>query len=110
MPSAETIALPRADYEALLARNEDLEDALAARAAENDARIPHEVALAMMRGESGVRAFRNFRKITLRGLSKQAGVAPSYLSEIERGAKTGSAAALSRITQALDTTIDALAC
>ena len=109
MPS-ETVALPRADYEALLARNEDLRDALAAQKAENAARVPHEVALAMMRGESGVRAFRKFRRVTLRGLSERTGIAPSYLSEIERGAKPGSVAALSRIAAALDTTIDALTC
>lgn len=74
------------------------------------ARIPHEVALAMMRGVHGVRAFREFRRVTLRGLSQRTGVAPSYLSEIERGAKPGSVAALSRIALALDTTIDALTC
>ena len=98
MPS-ETVALPRADYETL-----------AAQKAENAARVPHEVALAMMQGESGIRAFRKFRRVTLRGLSQRTGIAPSYLSEIERGAKPGSVAALSRIAATLDTTIDALTC
>ena len=41
-------------------------------------------------------------------LSERTGGAASYLSEIERGLKPGSAAALSRIANAFGTTIDTL--
>ena len=61
-----------------------------------------------MRGAHPVAAFRNHASITLRDLSERTGVAESYLSEIERGLKPGSAATLSRIATALGTTIDSL--
>ena len=91
-----------------MARNEELEDRLAAIEVDDGSRIPHAVALAIMRGERPLAAFRNHRGLTLRGLAARTGIAASYLSEIERGRKPGSAAALSRIATALDTTVDAL--
>lgn len=66
----------------------------------------------IMRGGNPVAAFRNHSEVTsevtLRELSARTGVAASYLSEIERGLKPGSAATLSRIADALGTTIDSL--
>ncbi len=61
-----------------------------------------------MRGANPVAAFRSHSGITLHELSEITGVAASYLSEIERGLKPGSAATLIRIAQAPGTTIDAL--
>ncbi len=46
--------------------------------------------------------------MTLRDLSDCTGIGASYLSEIERGHKPGSASALSPIAAALNTTVDAL--
>ena len=108
MTSEETITLPRTEYDALLQRCSELEDMLAAVDADNGVRIPHEVALAIIGGKSPMLAFRNHGGLTLRQLSERTGVAVSYLSEIERGRKAGSAAALSRIAGALGATIDAL--
>ena len=101
-----TVTLTRTVYDALIARNEELEDRLAAIEADDGSRIPHAVALAIMRGERPLVAFRIHRGLTLRRLAEQTEM--SYLSEIERGRKPGSAAALSRIAAALDTTVDAL--
>ncbi len=66
------------------------------------------MALAMMRGANPVAAFRKHLDITLRDLSERTGIAASYLSEIERDIKPRSAAALSRIANALGTTVDSL--
>ena len=60
---------------------------LAALDADDGSRIPHDVALAIMRGGNPVAEFRNHLGITLRDLSARTGVAASYLSEIERGAQ-----------------------
>ena len=108
MAKAETITLKRSDYDALVSRNEELEDLLAARDADDGSRIPHEVALAVMNGKSPCAAFRKYFGMTLRDLSEKTGVAASYLSEIERRLKPGSASVLSRLASVFGTTIDAL--
>ena len=108
MTSEETITLTRAEYAALIERNSELEDRLAAIDADDGSRVPHDVAVAIIRGKSPVLAFRNYLGLTLRELSDRTGVAPRYISEIERGQKPGSASALARIAAALGTTIDTL--
>ncbi len=89
------------EHEALVNRNVKTEDRLAALDADDGSRIPHDVALALMRGANPVAAFRSHAGITLLDLSERTGVAASYLSEIERGLKPGSAATLSRIANGL---------
>ena len=108
MTSEETISVPRTEYEALRERNLELEDTLAALEADDGSRVPHEVALAIIRGESPVLAFRSHLGLTLRELSARTGIAASYLSEIERGRKPGSTSALARIAAAVGATIDSL--
>ncbi|MCY3784737.1 MAG: helix-turn-helix transcriptional regulator [Chloroflexi bacterium] len=103
-----TVTLSQTAYDALIARNEELEDRLAAMEADDGSRIPHAVALAIMRGDRPVAVFRKHRGLTLRALAEETGIAASYLSEIERGRKPGSAAVLTRIAVALDTRIDVL--
>ena len=51
MPDDHTVTLAQSEYEALLARIEELEDILAAHDADDGTRIPHDVALAIIRGE-----------------------------------------------------------
>ena len=108
MTGEATVQLTQTAYRALLERNEELEDRLAALEADDGSRIPHPVALAIIRGQSPILAFRTHRAITLRQLSRRAGISPSYLSEIERRRKPGSAATLAKIATALDTTVDTL--
>ena len=108
MTSEETIVLTRQEYNALLERNSELEDRLAALEADDGVRVPHEVALAIMDGTRSILAYRSHQGVTLQELSKRTGLAVSYLSEIERGIKPGSASALARIAAALGTTIDVL--
>ena len=108
MTETDSVTLTRLEYDALIARTEELEDALAARIADDGSRIPHAVAVAIMDGERPVVAFRRHRGLTLRDLAARTGLAVGYLSEIERGLKPGSASALSRIAAAIGTTIDAL--
>ena len=107
MSGHETVTLTREEYDALIERTSELEDRLAATDAEGAARVPHEVALAIIGGRSPIRAFRDHQGLTLRELSGRSGVALSYLSEIELGRKPGSVAALTGIAEAFGTTIDA---
>ena len=109
MTSEETVTIPKAEYEALLRRCEDLEDILAAKETDDDARIPHEVVrTAMLEDTSPMAAFRKHRGMTLRELSERTSLSASYLSEIESGHKAGSVEARRRSAEALDTTMDAL--
>ena len=108
MTSEETITLTQREYDALIERNSQLEDMLAAQDADDGVRVPHEVALDIMRGKGPILAFRNHQRITLRELSERTGIAAGYISEIERGLKPGSTSALARISSALGTTIDVL--
>ena len=108
MTNEETVTLPRAEYLTLIERNSELEDSLAAIDADDGSRVPHDVADAIIRGKSPILAFRNYLGLTLRELSDRTGITASYISEIERGHKPGSASALTRIAAALGTTIDTL--
>ncbi len=108
MTSEETITLTRAEYDALIEHNSQLEDRLAAVAADDGVRVPHEVAVDIMRGKGPVLAFRKYHGITLRELSERTGIAVGYLSEIEHRRKPGSTSALTRIAAAFGTTIDVL--
>ena len=108
MTDTDTITLPRAEYDALVSRNEELEDRLSAVEAEDGSRIPHDVALLVMNGMSPLAAFRKHLGVSLRDLSQKTGISRSYLSEIERGLKPGSMPTLSRIAEELGTNIDTL--
>ena len=108
MAGEATVQLTQTAYQAMLTHIESLEDRLAALEADDGSRIPHPVALAIIRGESPLVAFRTHRGLTLRELARQTGISPSYLSEIERRRKPGSAATLAKLAAALDTTIDSL--
>ena len=69
-----TVTLTRTAYDALIARTEELEDRLAALEADDGSRIPHDVALAIMRGERPLVAFRRHRGLTLRALAERTGL------------------------------------
>ena len=108
MTSKDSVTLTREEYDALVKRNAELEDRLAAVDADYGVRVPHEVARAIIRGEKPAVAFRNHLGVTLQELSEKTGLAVGYLSEIERGIKPGSAAALALMADAFGTTIDVL--
>ena len=48
MTSEETVTIPKAEYEALLQRCEDLEDILAAMEADDGSFIPHDIVLDLL--------------------------------------------------------------
>ena len=54
MTNEEAITLTRAEYDALIERIEEFEDTLAALGADDGNRVPHEAALAIIRGQSPI--------------------------------------------------------
>ncbi len=90
---------------------EDAEDAAAyaaAIAADDGVTYPAAVAHAMMEGTHPVRAWRAHRGLTLQALADKAGVSKPYLSQIEGGKRTGTAATIKKLARALGVAMDAL--
>ncbi len=110
----EIVVLRRATYDALMAAVEDARDARAladlhAREAAGEAEyVPIDLADRIFAGQHPVRAWREYRGLTLGALAKSAGIAPSYLSEIEAGKKPGSTRALAALAKTLRVAIEDL--
>jgi DNA-binding Xre family transcriptional regulator len=116
----EIVTLTRAEYEALIERLEDAEDLAAVAAAEareaalgkEKARadyLPIELVRRLSAGEHPVRVWRAHRRLSREALATAAGIAPSYLSEIETRRKPGSFSALAKLAAALHISLDDLA-
>lgn len=108
----ELVVLPRAEYEALLARaDHDAEDAddiaiYDARKAAGSVVLPPEVGAAMLRGESRLKAIRNWRDQTQQHLSLKTGIGQGYLSDLESGRRAGTPETIAKLAQALDVPLE----
>jgi DNA-binding Xre family transcriptional regulator len=114
------VTLTRAEYEALIERIEDAEDnaflnqvearerALGKEKARADY-LPGELVRRLIDGEHPVPVWRAHRGLTREALATAAGIAPSYLSEIETRRKPGSFSALAKLAAALHISLDDLA-
>jgi DNA-binding XRE family transcriptional regulator len=107
----ELVVLPRADYEALLARgDEDMEDAddvamYDARKAElaaGGAILPPEVSAAILRGDSRLKAIRDWRDITQLYLAHKTHIGQGYISDLESGRRKGTPETLAKLADVLD--------
>lgn len=105
--------LPRARYEALIERLEDLEDTRIVREemVRRDPRddLPAELVKRMLKGDHKVRIWREHRGLTLSALAEKARIPVSYLSEIETGKNPGSVDAYRKLAAALGLSLDDLA-
>ena len=116
----DTVTLTRAEYEALLERLEDAEDnafldgieaherAIGKEKARADY-LPAELVRRLINGEHPVRVWRAHRGLSREALAAVAGIAPSYLTEIETRRKPGSFSALAKLAAALHVSLDDLA-
>ena len=93
------VLLSEEDYEDLM---DSLEaQAIMARIAAGEETWPLDVVEAKARGENAVRIYRTYRGLSVSELAEAAGISQPYLSEIEKGKKTGSVDVLKRIAAAL---------
>jgi DNA-binding XRE family transcriptional regulator len=115
----ETVTMSRAEYDALIERIEDAEDAAAFDAFER--RLARDgvdavVACAFtaeqldryLSGEHPIRIWREARALSARALAEQAGISPAYLSQIETGQRDGTVDLYARIARILCVTVDDL--
>lgn len=108
----EYAVVPRAEYEALQnAVDEDAMDAaIIQRVLEDPDQelLPFELVKRIADGEHPVRVWRDYRGTRAAELAAAAGIAASYLSDIENRKKPGSVRAMKRIADALNVTVDDL--
>ena len=101
--------LPWREYERLLGdaaiSDEELYDRARREGAES---FPIEVADRLLAGESPIRVYRSYRGMTQQQLAAAAGINPMYLSQIERGQRTGSTKTLGTLARLLDVALDDL--
>ncbi len=116
-PRGEVAILPRKEYESLVAKaSEADEDAgtarIVARArkeiASGSPLLPKDVVDRLANGENPVRVLREWRDITQMYLSFKTNLSQGYISDIENGRRTGTAAALRLIADVLKVPLDLL--
>lgn len=107
----ELVVLPRADYEALLERADDeaedaadlaIYDARKAELAPGGGVLPPAVSAAILRGDSRLKAIRNWRGVTQLHLNFKTGIGQGYLSDLESGRRSGTLETIAKLAQALD--------
>lgn len=107
----ETVTITREEHRRLLQAAEDLEDiqTLNHARANSEEGLPHEFMKRLIDGDAPVRVFRNWRGLTQSALAEASGVNRVQIANIESGAKTGSAATLRKLADALGVPLDDLA-
>ena len=108
----EYAVLPWPEYQALVAAAEDSIDRAALDEIDADPReedLPEALVHRIVGGENPTRVWREHRGMKGTELAAAAGIAQSYLSQIEGGKRQGSIGALSAIAAALGVTLDDIA-
>ena len=117
----EMVVLPKAEYEALVAAaetiDEDTEDVAlydARKAAlkqgdGNTGLLPGPVSVLLLKGNSRLKAIRLWRDMTQTELAKQAGVGQGYLSDMESGRRAVSGEVLLALAERLNVPPDWIA-
>lgn len=114
-PTGERLAiLPEADYLDLVEAAEDADDSEAVRrfraavASGEEEALPAEVVGRILAGDSPVRVWREHRGLTAQALAEAAGIASSYVSQIETGKRDGTVDTLVKLADALGVLVDDL--
>jgi len=102
--------LPIDEYRALVQRLEDLEDAQDLRSYRSNPgeSFPSEVVNRLLDGESPVKVWREFRRLTQGQLAEQTGVTVAHISQIESGKRECSVKLLRALARVLEVDADLL--
>lgn len=112
-PSGDDMAvLPRKDYEALLERLAELEEdendlaIYDARKSELNASLPADLSKRILKGDSLLKAIRNWRDMTQMQVEHRTGIAQGYLSDLESGRRKGTDETLKKLAALYDVPSD----
>lgn len=111
---ADTVTIPREEYERLIALAEDGADvaafdrAMSRLAAGEDELIPAQFANRIIDGESPLRVYRDYRGLTQSALAERASVNRVQIADIEAGRKSGSIETVKKLANALGVAVDDL--
>jgi DNA-binding XRE family transcriptional regulator len=102
--------LPIDEYRALAQRLEDLEDAQDLRSYRSNPgeSFPSEVVNRLLDGESPVKVWREYRRLTQGQLAEQTGVTVAHISQIESGKRECSVKLLRALARVLEVDADML--
>jgi DNA-binding XRE family transcriptional regulator len=102
--------LPFAEYESLVSIAEDKLDAaavIAFRESEEET-FPEEVLDALLNGDSPIKVYRTYRKMTQDSLAKAIGKSLAYIAKLEAGERKGTVDVLSDIADTLGISLEQL--
>lgn len=100
--------VPVAEWNALLARLEEIQDVADARATRDTECFPAAFADRLLSGESPLRVWREYRGVTLQALADACGVTRQMISMIERNKAKPSSDLLGKLAGALGCDMDDL--
>ena len=106
--TTETITIPRAAYDALIERLEDLEVQMLLDRHHHEEQVPAGLVDRLLDGESPVKVWREHRGLSQRDLARAAGLSAGTIGEIEAGGRTPTLPAANAIASALDLGLDDL--
>ena len=110
----EWAVIPYKEYEKLQEALEDAEDvkdieqSLKAMQDGDEVAIPAEVTFTILEGTNAIRAWREYKKITMKELAGKVGISPAYLSQIENSKRNPTIDTLRAISRELNIDIDML--
>lgn len=110
----DTVTIPRAEYDRLLAIAEDVADnaafdrAAARLASGEEEAVPAAFANRIIDGESPLRVYREYRGLTQVALAEASGVNRVQIVDIEAGRKSGSVETVRKLAAALNVAVDDL--
>jgi ribosome-binding protein aMBF1 (putative translation factor) len=114
-PSGERmVILPEGEFQSLVLAAENAEDSAAVNEFEKrmssgeEELLPAELANAILDGANPVRAWREYRGLTIKSLAQSASIAPAYLSQLETGQRDGTIETMKKLASGLGVLIDDL--
>jgi DNA-binding XRE family transcriptional regulator len=102
--------IPLAEWQRIVERLEDAEDALAVRRwrADPSETIPADVVNRLLDGENKIKVWRMHRGLTQQALAQACGVSKPYVSQLEANTRLASQAVLRKLASALRVDLDDL--